>query len=56
MKDRCWFFHDWGKWEVKKIPGLFRYGAGREPIEVLRDTQERQCARCGLVQRKGLHC
>lgn len=41
----CW--HKWGKW--KRIVVTVYYGAKRDI-----DEQERECQRCGLVQRKGM--
>ncbi len=52
---RCWFLHDWTKWEVEERKAIWVPLAGSRPA---RDTVTRRqvhtCLRCGLREERGL--
>jgi hypothetical protein len=49
----CWLFHKWNKWRVIGSGEVERWtfaGWHSEPVKV----QERECARCGKVERQAV--
>lgn len=59
MKNECFWFHDWGKWEqFTKMFNHYRYGllqatdAFGKPVVSYERWQRRKCNNCGKEQQE----
>lgn len=49
---KCFIFHTWSRWEMKKFTKTVYSTLGTEKRTVDVDVQERHCVGCGFVQRR----
>lgn len=54
MKNQCWLFHRWEKWEEVRATKTRYSDDLKQMVELKCVIQRRRCARCGLHEAREL--